>query len=179
MIDVTDMNPTGKYIFLDFDGVICTPNNPRGFDKVACERVQEIVNRTGAKIVITSSRKRNTVVETVQYCAELWEESGYDLKDLPRWMNEDICGVTERGYRVINENDRFHHPIPRGVEIQWWVDKHAVRFNYDIGDWYPFKYVILDDDTDMLLWQKDCFIQTDPISGITEDDVARAISILS
>lgn len=36
-------------------------------------------------------------------------------------------------------------------------------------------YVILDDDSDMFLEQKDHFIRTDPYLGINEDDVEKQL----
>ena len=40
-------------------------------------------------------------------------------------------------------------------------------------------YVILGDDADMLLPQKEHFVQTDAVEGITEEDAERAIRILN
>lgn len=57
----------------------------------------------------------------------------------------------------------------RGVEIKQYLDEHQEIENY----------VILDDDSDMLLSQKDHFIKTDSESGISEEDVKRAIEILN
>lgn len=59
--------------------------------------------------------------------------------------------------------------VPRGVEIAEYLTEHSDITNY----------VILDDDSDMLLEQKDHFIQTDSYLGINEDDVEQAIKILN
>lgn len=56
-----------------------------------------------------------------------------------------------------------------GVEIAEYLTEHSDITNY----------VILDDDSDMLLEQKDHFIRTDPYLGINEDDVEQAIKILN
>ena len=41
-----------------------------------------------------------------------------------------------------------------------------------------YKYAILDDDSDMLLEQKDHFVQTDNNIGLTDKDVERLKKIL-
>ncbi len=80
--------------------------------------------------------------------------------------------MTPKGQWYINDQDqsqKFH--IPRGVEIDNWI-------NWNTGD-EEFRYVILDDDSDMLLSQKDNFIQTDSLKGLSKDDVEKAIKILN
>ena len=42
-----------------------------------------------------------------------------------------------------------------------------------------YEFVIFDDDTDMLLGQKDNFIQTDEENGISDKDIEKAIKILT
>lgn len=50
----------------------------------------------------------------------------------------------------------------------------------DIQQLYQhYNYVILDDDDDMLLEQKDHFINTDGMIGLTDLDVSNAIKILN
>lgn len=52
------------------------------------------------------------------------------------------------------------------------------NWNYkEIGS--DFNYVILDDDSDMLLEQAEHFVKTDTLLGLSEDDVERAIKILN
>lgn len=77
----------------------------------------------------------------------------------------------------------IHLSIPRGVEIKQWIDTHihsenGKNWNYkEIGS--DFNYVILDDDSDMLLEQAEHFVKTDTLLGLSEDDVERAIKILN
>lgn len=62
-------------------------------------------------------------------------------------------------------SDRF-----RGSEIQKWLDKQTE----------PYRYVILDDDNDMLDSQLPYFIQTDWLKwGLSDEDVEQAIHILN
>ncbi len=42
-----------------------------------------------------------------------------------------------------------------------------------------FNYVILDDDSDMLLEQAEHFVKTDTYLSLSEDDIERAINILN
>lgn len=58
----------------------------------------------------------------------------------------------------------------RGSEIQEWLDKQTE----------PCRYVILDDDSDMLDCQLPYFIQTDWLKwGLSDEDVEQAIHILN
>lgn len=57
----------------------------------------------------------------------------------------------------------------RGVEIHNWLKQHEE----------VTKYAILDDEGDMLLWQKDNFFQTSWDTGITEEIVEKVIKHLS
>ena len=55
----------------------------------------------------------------------------------------------------------------RGTVIQRYIDEHNID-----------KYVILDDDEDMLETQKQYFIKTSRWTGFTEYDLKTAINIL-
>lgn len=58
----------------------------------------------------------------------------------------------------------------RGSEIQEWLDKQTE----------PYRYIILDDDSDMLDCQLPYFIQTDWLKwGLSDEDVEQAIHILN
>ena len=73
--------------------------------------------------------------------------------------------------------------IPRGVEIKQWIDTNIHSDN--MKNWkrkklgVDYNYVILDDDSDMLLEQKDNFVRTTSEIGLTDDDVKKAILILN
>lgn len=57
----------------------------------------------------------------------------------------------------------------RGVEIYQWINKNIPFEERD-----ELRYAILDDDSDMLLWQKDHFFQTTWEKGLTPE-IADAI----
>ncbi len=165
-----------KIIFLDIDGVISTEKSHYALDKDACNLLGKIIDATDAKIVISSSWRKNTVEATKEYLTTISHFVPFQFPYADR-----IVGVTIRAYAYVMQG--VHLAIPRGVEIKQWIDTHihsenGKNWNYkEIGD--DFNYVILDDDSDMLLEQAEHFIQTDTINGISEKDVERAIKILN
>lgn len=86
-----------------------------------------------------------------------------------------IIGVTIRAYAYIMQG--VHLGIPRGVEIKQWIDTHIHSDNGENWDrkevGIDFNYVILDDDSDMLLEQEEHFIKTDTYLGLSVDDVEK------
>ena len=75
-----------------------------------------------------------------------------------------LVGIKEPIYDVTPYMRSRH----RGSEIQEWLDKQTE----------PYRYVILDDDSDMLDCQLPYFIQTD-WWGLSDEDVEQAIHILN
>lgn len=149
-----------KYIFLDFDGPLNTGRSDymdpdrygHHFDDVAVRNLRQIVDRTDAKIVVSSSW-RHMGIEKIK---SIWTEWG---------MPGEIVGCTPGVWgdsRIFNS---------RGEEIQQWL-----RENTD-GE---STYIIIDDmdDSEATVQQKDYWIQVDPHNGITYEDADLAISIL-
>ncbi len=166
-----------KIIFLDFDGVITTMASRYALDRYKCDLLQQVIDRTGAKIVVSSSWREGSAEKTI---AELRNVPTFLKKFVPSWVNE-IMGVTIRAYNYIREG--VHLGIPRGVEIKQWIDTHLHRDEegkYErkqVG--VDFQYVILDDDSDMLLEHADHFIHTDGYLGMSQADAIRAVCILN
>ena len=161
-----------KIIFLDIDGVLNVYCESR--DKFGCtfhsnfvDNLKNIIDNTGAKIVISSS----------------WRTDGLDImKDL--WKYRDLPGevidVTLHSYDLIRQGKfEFYDDVERGHEIQDWLDKHKEVTNY----------VIIDDDNDMLDTQRSNFVRTannmdhdDKVDigyGLTKICSEMAIKILS
>lgn len=173
-----------KYLFLDIDGVLnhdewfSSPeykNNQANwqvsmFDPTCVERVNRILQETGAELVVSSS----------------WR----DMADLPEIFAE--VGLPTNFYVTphsdiifrLDPHDIWNDDIRywRGSEIKYWLDHNDPNANY----------VILDDDPDMLEEQKYHFIQTcnDKLvtpklyeynkgSGLTDKCVEDAIKILN
>lgn len=154
-----------KIIFLDFDGVITTLKSNWNLDKEKMELVKQICDATGAKIVISSSWRRYTLEQTLELITTKQIEKGFQSFLYP----EDVVDITARMYAFKSGNRETHYGLYRGVEIGQWLSEHQDVTNY----------VILDDDSDMLLSQKKHFIKTHTLRGISKRDVKRAINILT
>lgn len=149
-----------KIIFLDFDGVISTYEKRWTFDMKKLELLKEIVDKTDAKIVVSSSWKLGfTEVDDFIKC----------FYNKPR--NKDLKNVTIFDWFANSIYDITDNKGPwRGYEIQRWIDKH----NEEIES-----YVILDDDSDFNDNQLFNFVQTDGYEGITSREVKLCIKILN
>ena len=149
-----------KIIFLDFDGVISTYEKGWRFDVEKIELLKEIVDKTDAKIVVTSSWKRG-FTEVDNFIKSFYDKPrNKDLKKVTifDWFAKSIYDITDN-------NGSW-----RGDEIQRWIDKH----NEEIES-----YVILDDDSDFHDNQLFNFVQTDTYEGITSREVKLCIKILN
>lgn len=155
-----------KIIFLDFDGVITTLKSKYKLDKEALDLLGEIIDATDAKIVISSSWRRHTLEDTIK---ELQNTSDFRMNGLEFPFIDKIVGVTERIFGFALTNKDKHISLLRGVEIREYLKEHSEVTNY----------VILDDDRDILLDQKDHFVNTDTYEGLTKENVKQAINILN
>ena len=165
-----------KIIFLDIDGVmasipfLCTG---KGYiDPKKCKLLNTLED-IGAEIVISSS----------------W---GYDEGRTEKSLRD--CGLK---LPIIGYTEHIHfnyHWACRGNEINKWILDHfgGLGTNYygcddDGVPWYrkhvnddsDYEYVILDDDEDMLLGQKDNFICIDEYKGITKRNINKIRKILT
>lgn len=154
-----------KIIFLDFDGVITTVESRWTIDPHKCKMVKTICDATDAKIVISSSWRRYNLEQTIE--AIVNEEKAYGNQ--PFTIPEYVVGVTSRMYSCKFGQDIDRFGVCRGVEIDRYIVEHP-----DVTS-----YVIIDDDEDMLLSQKNNFIQTDGYHGISDKDIIKAIEILN
>ena len=68
-----------KYIFLDFDGVINTQNDK--FDKNAMANLRRLLEKTDAKVVISSTWR----LQGMEYIQQLWQE---------HHMQGEVIGLT-------------------------------------------------------------------------------------
>lgn len=147
-----------RIVFLDIDGVLAGYKwlmKGKGF--IDPDKVKLINQLKGCEIVISSS----------------WgEDADKPLQELG--LELPIIGHTEhislgRGY------------LCRGNEIEKWLidtfDGMATKFGGEFRN-KNYEYVIFDDDTDMLLGQKENFIKTNEAYGITQRDINRAKKIL-
>lgn len=183
------MNTMTKIIFLDVDGVINTPPYV-DFNQRCLAQLYRIIDATVADIVVSSSWRCGDVPET----KKLFVERGFNF-----WYTDRIIGETCRGYHFTVTGSYL--AIVRGNEIKTWIDRSLIypwhaqpkldkeyRIYNEDGSFQKmrsnkqgkdFQYVILDDDSDMLYDQKDNFIHTNGLIGLTEKDADEAIRILN
>lgn len=141
-----------KIIFLDIDGVMTSLKSRYCFSVDCFNALAKILTNTGADIVISSSWRHENVEKTVK---SLTNASKRIINGNPFPFSEKIIGVTPRiGLR--------------GTEIACYLSSHPCD-----------KYVILDDDTDMLDCQKEAFFEINPDNGLTEDDADKIIEFLN
>lgn len=172
-------------IFLDIDGVMNSDQYNRwkyknhmrakGFGSIdprECYRMARFCEKYNIKLVISSSwRNGNSWKETYE---EFMEEG---FKDLPyrhhgmKVLAPYIVGVTP-----------YAESRHRGQEIQYFFDivdgkypkyKKVMKEDFNILSW-----CIIDDDDDMLEYQKKNFVQTNPLIGITRKDYKKVLKIL-
>ena len=156
-----------KVIFLDFDGCVTTEKTRYKLDPAKLELLKEILDKTGAKLVISSSWRKYTLEATKEYLSTVSH-----FVPFPFPFVDDIIGVTERLY--IKCKDENYYSVPRGMEIDLWIRKWN-KHNEDKIE----NYIILDDDLDMLISQQDHFIHTHWRTGLNKRDVKKAIKILN
>lgn len=161
-----------KIIFLDIDGVL---NNEINYNDAALEQryvdtgeyddidkrcvslLNTLIKSTGAKVVVSSTWRIGRTTEQLQ---ETLNKFGFE---------GEVIGITPW-------MDRTQYML-RGNEIYAWLDQNEDLLGMNRYDFN--RYVIFDDDSDMLLWQKDNFIQIDPYVGLTPRNIWRAEHILN
>jgi hypothetical protein len=169
-----------KIIFLDVDGVLnyqlmwaekrqadrykeLPKDAPKGTHDICPDKIgllNMMIADTGAKVVISSSWRMGRTVEDLR---ELFEWCGFEgeiIGKTPRlWFNHD----QEEDYRSTS--------VPRGCEIKSWLENNKGILGEKMS---KLKYVIFDDDSDMLWWQRNAFFWVDPYCGLTPNIIYKA-----
>lgn len=141
-----------KYIFLDVDGVLNGNHSILKYELFPnyLNNLKILVDETKAKIILSSSWRNFFHKENDKLVANIPNKRGdLLLKELSK-LNLKIFDTTKLGYLS----------TVRGEEIKEWLDINAPK-NY--------KYIILDDDNDMLDEQLNNFIQT-KFNGLSIND---------
>lgn len=152
------------YLFLDIDGVLNSkdwyryywnndfvkthPEYDYDIDFRAVKRLNKIINKTNATVVLSSTWRMN-------------------LKDTNRRLKK--AGAT---FDTVNKIDGYEYSVndehpTRGELIEKYINEFPCN-----------NYVIIDDDEDMTDNQLPHFIHTDSWVGLTDKDVDKAINIL-
>ena len=178
-----------KVIFLDFDGVLNSENWMKSrrdkysmddihnqypyyeIDPEAVEKLNTIIKATGAKVVVSSTWRLGRTVESLTQILEFQGFKGEIIDMTPHHGSPKDIGYS----------------IPRGCEIDDWLKKKSFkRVNYSIAKQIEKlekseikNFIILDDDTDMLLAQREHFVNTSWRTGLTDEDVEESINILN
>jgi hypothetical protein len=161
-----------KIIFLDFDGVlnheafynkrqeIGIENYPPyplcEIDPNSIRTLNFIIKETGAKVVVSSTWRHGRTIEELQHILNYHGFEGEIIDVTPSFRDENIL---------------------RGNEILKWIKDNEKLIGKKYYDYET--YVIFDDDTDMLYWQKDNFIHIDRWVGLTFGDAYNTIKILN
>ena len=166
-----------KIIFLDFDGVLNSdeflnrvnsePHGP-GFgsmmfaisniDPQALPYLDKIVDATGAKIVISSSWR---AIWSWREIRQILQQAGF------------------KNYTAVIDQTPRSTTGFRGKEIDDWFGMFREKRVVSPEEIPVQSYVILDDSTDFTTEQQSHFVNTNPDVGLTEEDAAHAIEILS
>jgi len=156
-----------RLIFLDFDGVLNSQlwyvrtKGSRGrddLDRDAIGFLNNLIAETGAKVVVSSTWRLGRSVEELQ---EILDRNGF---------KGEVVGKT-KDLRYGPDGDC----VLRGNEILCWMKDNPEILG--VAYWDYNDYVILDDDSDMLYWQKDNYIHVDPYVGLTPNVVFKAKKI--
>ena len=151
-----------KILFLDFDGVITTLKTQWKIDMDKIKIINDICDKTDAKIVVTSSWRigyANVVSAFHESLKRYFIKNQYldhFKKEFDNFIS-NIIGMTESIGGL------------RGDEIRFYMNEHP-----EVNS-----YVILDDDSDMCDYQLFNFVQTDTYEGITERDAKICVDILN
>jgi len=130
-------------------------------DESRVELLNELIEKTKAKVVISSNWRKTRTVKELQ---KLLECKGF---------KGEIIGLTPCLQFVGLEN--YDYSVPRGNEIKAWLETNKGILNNKIS---KVSYVIFDDDSDMLLWQREHFFWVDPYCGLTPNIIYKAIRFL-
>ena len=165
-----------KVIFLDCDGVLNSdqffqgndPTNQKDsqtmkfgvgqLDHKGLALIDQIVNATGAKIVICSSWR---LIWPWHEIAEMFGDVGF-----------------KNQHEIFDETPHSgKNADTRGDEIRQWLELDRER--EEVGEEITTSYVIIDDNNEFDTEQQQFYVQTNPRTGITQADAAKAIAILN
>ncbi|HEX8564114.1 MAG TPA: HAD domain-containing protein [Pyrinomonadaceae bacterium] len=166
-----------KLIFLDIDGCLNSerfyrdrhegrndaksrkhPYSEIDYDGIGL--LNNLIKETGTKVVISSTWRLGRTTEQFQ---EFFKKCGFKGEII------DITPDLRRG--------EFHDSIFRGNEVHAWMEKNRGLLGKEL---HKFRdYVIFDDDSDFLYWQRNNLIIVDGSVGLTRNTIYKAKRILN
>lgn len=161
---------TERVVFLDLDGVLNRGHGPLVPELV--DRLNRITDDTDARIVVHSSWRYRDSLEELRRVLEKENVCGevIDVAPMPEVQRRDWggCWVTEEAWSAFRGDLATNDE--RAIAIQRWLDAHP-----EVD-----RFIILD-DSDALghFVGRPEFIRTGTHSGLTDEDVIRAVAWLS
>jgi len=148
-----DLTAESKLIFLDVDGVL------------------------NSRITFTRARTTSGIIGIDPYLTilvdRILQATGAKVVLSSSWRHSDEgMAMVNKAIPLIDKTPSCCTGI-RGAEIYAWMSRNVP---YEISD--EVKYAIIDDESDMLIWQKDNFFQTSFETGITEEIAQKIINHL-
>lgn len=159
-----------RVIFLDMDGVLCTPRAcfahgqaglQRYLDPVGIDFLNRFTKVTKSHIVVSSSWR--TLFDEFAF-RTLLMTAGYTGTFKKDWKTVDHFKQTNSGLWLAPGDGKATRPN----EIQEWLNNHPEVTDYQIWD---------DDSFDWNDHQKKRWIHTDTYNGITFENIKRACEL--
>lgn len=136
-------------------------------DPVAVGLLGLIVAATNAQIIISSTWRLGIDLDKIgAHFGRMFRAYGHEFDVVSATPSFYGSEHIREGDQVIGRNRVLVNSV-RGHEIRWFVEKHGIK-----------NYIIIDDDSDMLVEQKDRFIHTSQTYGLVYKDVLDAVQVL-
>ena len=144
-------------IFLDIDGVL----NCQVFYETR-KKSESIIEHPQDQICTKRIEWLNKLCEDVDakvVISSTWRHSGLDYC-------KDVLKNAGATFDIIDKTpDLRHEACLRGNEIYFWISRNKELLGCSASEFES--YAIIDDDSDMLYWQRNNLFLTDSYSGLT------------
>ena len=171
-----------RYLFLDIDGVLNTIH----YSNYLIDNDEEEVDEDGALFDPEAVNNLACIIEKVPdvkiVISSTWRLKGWEWM-LRLWKKRELPGEIYSFTPILDMvcfvdivsdiNSKSVYPYgTKGLEINEWLRLYACR------DYQSYKYVIIDDDNNLLAMQREHAIYTNPYHGITKEDVVKTLELL-
>lgn len=171
-----------KLVFLDIDGVLnyelfwkdeaqdiklknLSESAPKGSHDICKDKIgllNDLIEQTEAKIIISSTWRKYYTLD--------------ELRELFKFMGFKGEIIDTTPYLNFQKLDGYNYSVPRGCEIKAWLEINKDKLGVES---HKIKYLILDDDSDMLYNQRHAYFRVDPYCGLTYNVIYRAVRYLN